>query len=237
MTTRRTRNRTRALVAVALSGLLLGGCGSARPGVAAQVGDTRISVSDVNRLAEAYCSFYERRLESQSTAVPMDVAKASVVDALAMQAVGQQLADDYAVQPGTSYTDARANLEQTAAAAGADEDVTEAVVTVDSTIDYVSAVLVEIGRELLAEEGVEDAADEAALERGTEVLGTWLADNEPEIDPRYGMALVTLQPERVDTSTSFAVSEAATGASTENLQDQAAMTAYARTLPESQRCG
>ena len=76
---------------------------------------------------------------------------------------------------------------------------------------------------------------EDATARGKELLSTWLAVNEPEIDPQYGLKLVELQPEYLDTAVSFPVSDSAKGgALAPGDEDQAA---YARTLPDSQRCG
>lgn len=230
-------NRTRALIALAACAVLLGGCGSARVGVAAQVGDQSFTTTDVDRLASSYCDFYERQLTGQNAAVPMELAKASVVGALSMRAAADQLADEYDVSAGESYEQARANLEQTTEAAGASESAAEAVVIVDSTSDYVTAVLQEVGRVSLAEEGTEDASSDDALARGQDILTTWVAQHQPEIDPRYGLELTGTQPERVDTTTSFPLSAFAQSALPANQESQEDVTSFARSLPESQRCG
>ena len=75
--------------------------------------------------------------------------------------------------------------------------------TIESGLAYVNDILEQIGRKTLAEDGVTDPTVEDATARGKELLSTWIAVNEPEIDPQYGLKLVELQPEYVDTAVSF----------------------------------
>ena len=227
-----TRNTLVAVLALTTAGLL-SGCAGAQPGVAAQVGDETIQVSDVNRLSDGYCAAYERQLEGDGTVLPMEVVTSNVVQTLTMTAVARQLAEEHGVEPSTTYEQNLANLEQAGDALA--DDAGEAKVTIESGLAYVNDILEQVGRKTLAEDGVTDPTVEDATARGKELLSTWIAVNEPEIDPQYGLKLVELQPEYVDTAVSFPVSDSAKGgALAPGDEDQAA---YARTLPDSQRCG
>jgi len=219
------------LTAAALATVgLLSACAGAQPGVAAQVGDETITVSEVNRLSKGLCEAYERQLEGDGTVVPMSIITSNVVQTMSMSAVAREMAEDYDVAPSATYAGALANLRQTVA--GLDEDAADARIELETSVDLVTDVLTAIGRQELEADDVTDPGSEESLAKGQDVMAVWLAENEPEIDPQYGLALVELQPEVRDTSTSFAVSELATQGSAEQIDP-----AYARSLPESQRCG
>jgi predicted extracellular nuclease len=218
-----------AVVALAAAGLL-SACGGAQPGVAARVGDQTITVSQVNRITDSYCNAYERQLEGEGTVVPMSVISSNVVQTLAMTAAAEQLAEEFAVTPSPTYAAALANLEQTVASL--EKDAADARVELERSVDYVTDVLTQVGRAQLEADGITEPSTDDSLAKGQDALNTWLATNEPEIDPQYGLALVELQPEVRDTSTSFAVSDLAKQGASGQVDP-----AYARSLPESQRCG
>jgi hypothetical protein len=234
--------RTRVLAAIALAGLLTG-CAGAQPGVAARVGDESIRVSEVNRLTDGFCQAIERQLESQGTVLPMNVVSGSVVQVLSMNAAARQLAEEHGVEPSSDYVSNLANIEQSSE--GMPEDAREANVTLRSGAAYATDILTTIGRQELEAEGVEEPNSDEALAKGQDVLSVWLAENEPEIDPQYHLAIADFQPEALDTSTSYAVSGGSKAAALSDLfafteLDEAQteeFTAYARDLPESQRCG
>jgi hypothetical protein len=234
--------RTRVLAAIALAGLLTG-CAGAQPGVAARVGDESIRVSEVNRLTDGFCQAIERQLESQGTVLPMDVVSGSVVQVLSMNAAARQLAEEHGVEPSSDYVSNLANIEQSSE--GMPEDAREANVTLRSGAAYATDILTTIGRQELEAEGVEEPNSDEALAKGQDVLSVWLAENEPEIDPQYHLAIADFQPQALDTSTSYAVSGGSKAAALSDLfafteLDEAQteeFTAYARDLPESQRCG
>jgi hypothetical protein len=234
--------RTRVLAAIALAGLLTG-CAGAQPGVAARVGDESIRVSEVNRLTDGFCQAIERQLESQGTVLPMNVVSGSVVQVLSMNAAARQLAEEHGVEPSSDYVSNLANIEQSSE--GMPEDAREANVTLRSGAAYATDILTTIGRQELEAEGVEEPNSDEALAKGQDVLSVWLAENEPEIDPQYHLAIADFQPQALDTSTSYAVSGGSKAAALSDLfafteLDEAQteeFTAYARDLPESQRCG
>ena len=154
-----TRNTLVAVLALTTAGLL-SGCAGAQPGVAAQVGDETIQVSDVNRLSDGYCAAYERQLEGDGTVLPMEVVTSNVVQTLTMTAVARQLAEEHGVEPSTTYQQNLANLEQAGDALA--DDAGEAKVTIESGLAYVNDILEQVGRKTLAEDGVTDPTVEDA---------------------------------------------------------------------------
>ena len=148
-----TRRTLVAVLALTSAGML-SGCAGAQPGVAAQVGDETIRVSDVNRLSDGYCAAYERQLEGDGTVLPMEVVTSNVVQTLTMTAVARQLAEEHGVEPSTTYEQNLANLEQAGDALA--DDAGEAKVTIESGLAYVNDILEQIGRKTLAEDGVTD---------------------------------------------------------------------------------
>jgi hypothetical protein len=222
---------------------LLTGCAGAQPGVAARVGDESIRVSEVNRLTDGFCQAIERQLESEGTVLPMNVVSGSVVQVLTMNAAARQLAEEHGVEPSSNYVSNLANIEQSSE--GMPEDAQEANVTLRSGAAYATDILTTIGRHELEAEGAEEANSDEALAKGQDVLSVWLAENEPEIDPQYHIAIGDFQPEALDTSTSYAVSGGSKAAALSDLfaftelepEQHEEFTAYARDLPESQRCG
>ena len=52
-----------------VAALLLGGCGTATPGVAAQVGDDEITVREVDSLAAEYCEAFEKQFAGNGEVV------------------------------------------------------------------------------------------------------------------------------------------------------------------------
>jgi hypothetical protein len=236
--------RTPVLGAVALTIVgLLAGCAGVQPGVAARVGDETIRTSEVNRLTDGFCQAIERQLESQGTVLPMNVVSGSVVQVLAMNAAARQLAEEYDVEPSSTYVSSVADIEQSSE--GMPEDAAEANVTLRTGAAYATDILTSIGRQALEEDGVQNPNSDEALKRGQDILSVWLAENEPEIDPQYHLAIVDFQPAALDTSTSYAVSGGSKAAALADLfafteldpQQTEEFTAYARDLPESQRCG
>jgi hypothetical protein len=225
--------RTTTLAAVALATLagsgLLSGCGGAQPGVAAQVGDDTISVNRVNELTAGYCSAYERQLEGDAQALPLGVLSAGILQRLALSSAAEQLADEYDVEPTAQYKASLATLTKSTEVL--DDDEAEARIEVESSPPYVADILTTIGTQDLVDDGVSEPTSDDALARGQELLSQWLADQEPDIDPSYGFVLDSAQPEPVDSSTSFAVSDTAKAGSADESDPD-----YARGLPASQRC-
>lgn len=236
---------TKLVAAMALcTAVLLSGCAGLQPGVAARVGDETIDVSDVNRITDGYCLAYERQLESEGNVLPRDFLAGNILFRLALSAAARQLAADYGVEPTAAYTDSLATLKQTVAVLT--PAAAEARLAVDSSGTYVDDILGTIGRQQLEEDGVADPTAEDSLARGRDVLRVWLTENEPDIDPQYGLEVNDLQPDFIETGTSLAASDSARLAARAHLlfgspdlteDEQRELADYARSLPSSQRCG
>lgn len=217
------------VVAAVAAGLLLSGCGSASPGVAVQVGDQDISTNRVDELAGEYCRALEDQLKGNSQVVPQRYFRGGIAGTLAMRSVAEQLAEQYDVEPGPDFRKKVAELEQSVGVL--EEDVQEAVVTVETSPSYVEAVQRAIGQTLLAREGGEQTYD-AQVARGKQEFDAWIAEHEVRFDPSLGIELVDGEIASAETALSVPVSdEAVSGA--EEQPDQT----YARTLPSAHTCG
>lgn len=213
-------------VMVALAGLLLTGCGSASPGVAVKVGDEEISTRHVDEVTSNYCTAVGE-LES---AVPMGFVRQYVVQLLTLRSQASQIADEYGVEPGSTYYDDVAQ-RQTAAEAQP-EEVRDDFVELASTSAYAQDILDQVGRIVLEERGVTEPTAEQTTQAGIDVFNQWPNTHDLEIDPRFGLRNVDGVLSAVDTNTSVAVGETAkAGLATEPDP------AFAETLPVSHRCG
>jgi peptidyl-prolyl cis-trans isomerase SurA len=221
-----------AVAAVLITGLT--GCGAApalEPGVAARVGDARISVDQVDQVTEHYCEAAERQL-SQGQVIALHLLRGQTAGALALRSAAEQFAADRGVTADPSYDRAVQNAEQSLASLSSDER--QALIDVQGAGAYVSAVELAAGRRIVAQQGTTGgaAADKAAQAAGAAAFRTWLADHDVHLDPRFGVSITDGQPKPVDTSLSYPVSDAAkSGAATD------ADPTYAAALPSTQRCG
>lgn len=220
----KTRLMTAATMGVA--GLLLTGCGSAAPGVAAKVGDQELTVRQVDSVTANYCTALGE-LESE---VPMSYVRQFVIQLLALRSQAEQIADEYGVEPGSTYLNDVAQRQGTAATKP--EEVREDYVDLASTQAYAQDVLDQVGAIELEQDGVVDPSAEEISQAGVDVFNQWPDVHGIEIDPRYGLRSVDGVLTPVDTNTSVAVGETAkSGLATEPD------TAFAQSLPLTHRCG
>lgn len=226
----------RRAVAVALPCLLLlSGCGIAEtqfhPGVAVEVGDRSISTDRVDELTSGFCAAVEDQIATGGQSFPLSLFKRGIVGQLALQSAVEQLAEDFDVTPGSAYQSQLAQIETEAeglAASGRDE-----YVEVQATLPYVSDVLTQIGGILLAREGEQEPTLDFQQARGLDELATWVDREGVTFDPRYGVELVEGEPQPVDTSLAFAVSDVAKGGMSQDTPDPN----YVASLPLSATCG
>ncbi|PKH37421.1 hypothetical protein SAMN05192575_101396 [Nocardioides alpinus] len=221
-------SKTRLVTAVTLglAGLLLTGCGSASPGVAARIGDQELTVRQVDSATENYCT----ALGELEAEVPMSFVRQFVIQLMALRSQAEQIADDYGVEPGSTYLNDVAQRQGTAATQPA--EVREDYVDLASAQAYAQDILDQVGKIELDQDGVVDATAEQISQAGVDVFNQWPDANGVEIDPRYGLRSVDGVLTPVDTNTSVAVGETAkSGLATEPD------TAFARSLPLNHRCG
>lgn len=220
----KTRLMTAATMAVA--GLLLTGCGSAAPGIAARIGDQELSVRDVDTVTAHYCT----ALGDLESEVPMSYVRQFVIQLLTLRAQAEQIADEYGVEAGSTYLNDVAQRQGTAATKP--EEVREDYVELASTTAYAQDILDQVGRIELADAGVVEPTAEQVSQAGVDVFNQWPDANGVEIDPRYGLKSIDGVLTPFDTNTSFALSETAkAGLATEPD------TAFAQSLPTTHRCG
>jgi hypothetical protein len=208
---------------------LLGGCASARPGVAAQVGSSRITLAEVDEASVNLCTAFLPQIETEGGTYPLKVLSGFVVASLTRQAMARQVASDYDLSTPATYDEQVAAAE--AAAEQIAEDVRETYLELSVAGPYADAIMQEAGRAALAEDGVTEATPEEQLTRGQQVFADWVEDNEVEIDPRYSLQVVDGSVVAADTSTSVAVSPAALAGQADQMDPAAAAE-----LPSSQRC-
>jgi hypothetical protein len=221
-------SKTRLLTAVTLgvAGLLLSGCGSASPGVAARIGDQELTVRQVDSATANYCTALDE-LESE---VPMSFVRQFVIQLLALRSQAEQIADEYGVEPGSTYLNDVAQRQGTAATKPA--EVRDDYVELASAQAYAQDILDQVGTIELEKDGVVDPTAEQVSQAGVDVFNQWPDVHGVEIDPRYGLKSVDGVLTPVDTNTSVAVGETAkAGLATEPD------TAFAKSLPLNHRCG
>lgn len=213
-----------------VAGLLLTGCGSAAPGVAVKVGDEELSVRDVDSAAREMCTALGDQFEAQSTVLPMSFVRQGTVQLLTLRAQAMQVADDYGIEPGSTYHNDVAQRRRTAASMP--EDVRDTYVELTSANALANDVVNQVGEIVLDDRGVTDPSTDEVSQAGIDVFNQWPDANGIEIDPRYGLESVDGVLKPVDTNTSVAVGETAKA----GLKTEPDAT-FAKTLPLTHRCG
>lgn len=223
------RRKLSLVVATLCVAGLLGGCASARPGVAAQIGDTRLTLANVDDATADLCTAFLPQFKENKATYPLKVLSGFVVGSLTRQAMAEQVAAEYGVEPSPTYDEQVAAAET--AAQEIPEDVRANYLELSTASPYADSIMQEAGRKALEEEG--DASDdpEAQTARGREIFADWVEDNTVVIDPRYGLAVIEGDLAPADTGVSVAVSPAALAGTAEQMDPAAAAA-----LPEPQRC-
>lgn len=233
------RVRLQRLVPVVVSVVLLSGCGVAgtqfHPGIAAQVGDEQISTRYVDDVTDGYCSAIETVSGDEGTQqIPLRYLGHEFATSLILEAATKQLAEDYDVEPTSSYRATLAALEPQLSDLSDHER--DSVLAVEGAQAYYQDILTTIGAQVVEDEGAPEGTDPdadddtAAATAGQAVLDEWFASHDVEVNPKYSFAYG--QPTQVDTDTSFAVSDIAkAGALAEPDQT------YISELPDNLVCG
>jgi hypothetical protein len=222
---------------VAVSLLLAGGlsgCGVAgtdfHPGVAAQVGDDTISVSEVDTAASDYCSAIESQLQGNNQVLPMRYLRDGIVGQLALLSAARQFAAEKGVDAGSQYEQKVAELQSAVAALPQGQQ--DAVVEVESSSTYISGVQQAVGEQVLRDQGVRKPQPSDSLAAGQQAFAAWLDKQDVSIDPQFGVSIKNGQAVPVDTSISYPLGETATKADAKTPDQE-----YAGSLPDSHRCG
>jgi hypothetical protein len=240
--TRQRRTRGRALVVVALAGVLLSGCGSSlgiHPGSAAIVGGQSLSMGRIDDTATLYCRAYvtnsqqSQQSQGQSGPIPMGSFRSYVASSLTKRLLGRELADQYAVTPASGYQTAVSQYQQALASMPADQR--DAVIQVAGADAYLQNVQVAIGQQLTGNEGQSNDDVKAALQRGEVATQDWLNDHDASIDPVFGISVDggKFSPDRDQTS--YPLSPLAS-AGAQAAGQQGPPESYTSALPPSQLC-
>jgi len=224
------KTRLMTVATLGVAGLLLSGCGSASPGVAAEIGDETLTVREVDAAAGEMCTALGDQFEAENTVLPMSFVRQGTIQLMTLRSQAMQIADDYGVEPGSTYRNAVARSRRTAATMP--DDVQDTYVDLTSANALANDIVTQIGEIELADRGIADAAPEEVSQAGIDVFNQWPDAHGIEIDPRYGLKSVDGVLTPVDTNTSVAVGETAkAGLSTEPDA------AFAESLPLTHRCG
>jgi hypothetical protein len=227
--------RSGGLVGLALTGLVLSGCGAStglHPGSAAVVGDESLSMSKIDDTTERYCEAYTPQITQANQRVPMRLLRQFVAASLSQRLLGEQLAAQYDVQPTSQYAQQVTKVSQPFAAAA--PELRDAVVDVEAGNPYLQTVQVAIGEKLLTEAGQSAPSTKAALQRGQVATEDWLKTHSISVDPVFGLAVDGGQFKASPDSTSYPLSTLASqGAVTSGQPDPA----YLAALPASAVCG
>jgi hypothetical protein len=227
--------RSGGLVGLALTGLVLSGCGAStglHPGSAAVVGDESLSMSKIDDTTERYCEAYTPQITQANQRVPMRLLRQFVAASLSQRLLGEQLAAQYDVQPTSQYAQQVTKVSQPFASAA--PELRDAVVDVEGGNPYLQTVQVAIGEKLLTEGGQSAPSTKAALQRGQVATEDWLKTHSISVDPVFGLAVDGGQFKASPDSTSYPLSTLASqGAVTSGQPDPA----YLAALPASAVCG
>jgi hypothetical protein len=198
---RATTRRSRLAIAV-LTGVLLTGCAQNPPGVAAKVGDDRITDEQVDQLAEALCVLNAQSPQGQ---VPTQQVRRQALQILLDNTLAADIIDPDAVDK-KQLLDARQQVQASRDSLperlqGSFDDAVEGFAT--SQLG-----LVALGRESLVAKGTKDPDDQAALAEGQKLRARHAREVGVSVDPRFG-SFKRGQLKPSDGSLSVAVSDEA----------------------------
>ena len=224
------RARLAAAVVGVVAGGLLTGCGIAnegvQPGVAAEVGDTTIRLDDVEDAAEKLCDLRGKDPATKGVPVSGAEVRTRALQTLVLRTIADGLAEEYDIVPSPTF----GSLEK----AADDEGTVQARLTLG--LSYFVNVMQAVGRQ-------EDpsAAEQDQLSAGIAAAQTWTAREGVQTNPVFPdleIGDVAVEFSR-DDDLSVAVSDFAEEAlgDADRLAEQQGDSAYAASLPESQRCG
>lgn len=226
-------------VAALVAATALSGCGVAdegiSPGVAAEVGDTQITIGDLDEAVDGACSYFTET--GTGTAIPRGDVRDQLLQLLVKRAAAEQMleANDAELDPGyeAAVTD---NETQLAEATAAQRD---GVLTGSEADIYYQAAVLGAGADLLAAEGVTEIDGAAALERGERALTEWIADHEIEVNPLFGV-IITDGEIALASAADLSVAAgdfAQLGEAEAQAPQQPVREEYAASLPADQTCG
>lgn len=220
--------------AVLVPTLVLGlaGCSSLDPGAAARVGETRITMDEVDELADAQCNAADQAAETgQSTATPVSRIRQQSLNLLIDVELTQQFAAAEDVSVSKQVADSYFGLFEQGLEQLPDDD-REVLEPLFRDWAQGRAALVAAGAEEAGQPAVTDQQQQQQLElQGIAVRDAWAEDVEVESDPRFAPGENGL-PGGGDGSVSRPTSDFAKSARAEEADP-----AWVGSLPAGQKCG
>lgn len=224
--------RTRLALAGAAALIALTGCGAdLHPGAAAVVGPDRVTLEEADDFAERFCDLNRPALAQNSSTVSMAEVRSVSLQIQVRDLLVRRYVEEHDVDPDAQFRTAVSGLDAEMERFGIAEENVETFVQFRRMEEYARAVLLAIG-----ERERPGVAPEEALQAGSELFAEWEAEQDVEIDPRFG---------RTDPQTGFqpggeplsvAVSPLAVLGSTPR-DPEGTGSEYAEALPASQTCG
>lgn len=168
------RTRPTALAAATVL-VALAGCGTdlapdVHPGAAAVVGDTTITLDEVDDVAEDLCSVARPFNEGRGQAVALGVYRGIAVRSLADYELARQYAEAEGLEPGPAFRRSLDLVAQQLREDGAPSYATEVIVAHQERVRYPGAILA-------AAADPQQAADD---------FRTWSSGVDVDVDPRFG---------------------------------------------------
>lgn len=223
---------------VLLCGGLLSGCGVSdeqlRPGVAAQVGDTEVSVDQINDSIDLACSFF---LDQDQPGFPRSLARQQFVSILVQRAAAVQALAEEGLDVGDDYEQAVGGLD--AANPQVPEDQRAPFTLLGEATAFIGSAAATLGTASYTAAGEDVPADPVALTaRGRDEIASWLDSHDVFINPVFRLAVDGGQVVSDAGGSSVAASDfAQTGLLDPLSATEEQVSAAAAQLPPGQLCG
>lgn len=235
--------RLRLVLAAVLATGLLGGCSLAgtefRPGVAAEVGSTRISTNLIDDSVSGACAYFAENAQPGVGASARGGLRTQLLTLLVQEEVYARLVEEVGAELGPEYQQNLTRLDEFVQ--DLPEEQAEGLRVGNQAAAYVESAKLAVGRALLAREGQSNPSDEEAVARGEAAFADWVAEHEVALNPMFGLELQDGALVPSDDAVSQPVSEFAVGGgiepNTSDPAEQQAYQAYVASLPVEQRCG
>lgn len=167
------------LAVLGLAALLMAGCGPVNPGAAAVVDGTRIPMSDVDDVADVYCTASLSGQDGSAAGIDSSALRRQSVADLVSGAVADRVAEERGYQV-TVPALAAADREQLEQMFGDDLDAALELIERNQRTGV-------IAQEMAREAGASAQDGEALAQAGQQLLAQATADSDIEIDPRFGL--------------------------------------------------
>ncbi len=231
------RARVGGLAVVLMSMGALSGCGVSQDaisvGAAAQVGETKISYAEVDEPVDDVCTYFS---DSGQAGFPRSIARQQFLSVLVERAAARQVLDEAGLALSDDYQDNLVAVDN--GLAQVPEAQRPAFRILGEANEFVANSAYVIGEAAFAESGETPGSPTVVADRGMAQIGQWLEDNDVQLNPMFGLALVDGALVNDATGLSVAQSDLATLTAIDpSTATQESVDAAASQLPSDQLCG